>query len=54
MKKERCMMCGRILTNPESIARGIGPVCYRKYVCSLSGRKPPAVLSAISQQTLQV
>lgn len=25
----RCCRCGRELTNPESIARGIGPVCAR-------------------------
>lgn len=26
----RCMMCGRLLTNKESIAAGIGPVCGRR------------------------
>lgn len=23
----RCMICGRELTNPDSIAQGIGPIC---------------------------
>ncbi len=27
----RCGNCGRILTHPESIKRGIGPECYKKY-----------------------
>lgn len=26
----RCSVCGRTLTNPESIERGIGPVCLGK------------------------
>ncbi len=24
----KCMICGRELSNPVSVARGIGPVCY--------------------------
>ena len=27
----RCSCCGRELTNPESIARGIGPICAAKW-----------------------
>lgn len=27
----RCVFCGDELSNPESVERGIGPVCYRKY-----------------------
>lgn len=27
MKPTRCSKCGRVLTNPESIARGLGPEC---------------------------
>ena len=27
MKPPRCSKCGRLLTNPESIARGMGPEC---------------------------
>ena len=46
MKTGKCSVCGRTLTNPESIARGMGPVCYRKYR-SVSRK---AVLSAISCQ----
>lgn len=26
-----CVCCGRLLTDPESIAAGIGPVCVTKY-----------------------
>jgi hypothetical protein len=26
----RCRICGRVLTDPVSIARGIGPECYSK------------------------
>jgi hypothetical protein len=26
-----CSCCGRRLDNPESVARGIGPICYAKY-----------------------
>lgn len=25
-----CAVCGRRLTNPESVRRGVGPVCYRR------------------------
>lgn len=25
-----CMMCGRFLSNPESVERGIGPICAGK------------------------
>lgn len=27
---DRCMRCNRILSNPHSIARSRGPVCYKK------------------------
>jgi hypothetical protein len=26
----RCSICGRSLTTPESVERGLGPVCYEK------------------------
>lgn len=26
----RCARCGRILTDPRSIADGVGPICKRK------------------------
>lgn len=29
-KSGRCLRCGRRLSNPHSIARGLGPICYRK------------------------
>ena len=27
-EEAHCMICGRPLTNPVSVKRGIGPVCY--------------------------
>lgn len=30
-KTGQCACCGRELTNPESIARSIGPICYERY-----------------------
>lgn len=27
----RCMVCGRTLSNPESVAQGIGPVCSARF-----------------------
>ena len=27
----RCAICGRPLSNPQSLRRGIGPKCYAKY-----------------------
>lgn len=29
-REQRCRRCGTILTDPESIARGIGPDCATK------------------------
>ena len=26
----KCRICGRLLTDPESVSLGIGPVCRRK------------------------
>ena len=26
--ENKCMICGRLLTDPVSVKRGIGPVCY--------------------------
>ena len=26
-----CAMCGAVLTNPESVERGIGPICAGKF-----------------------
>ena len=33
----RCMICGRKLTNPESVRLGIGPVCRMKRQNNESG-----------------
>ena len=30
MTTTRCNRCGRVLTDPKSVARGYGPVCYKK------------------------
>ncbi|HUW44785.1 MAG TPA: DUF6011 domain-containing protein [Dehalococcoidia bacterium] len=29
-KETRCRVCGRLLTVPESVDRGIGPVCWAR------------------------
>lgn len=29
MSEIRCRRCNRRLTNPKSISRGVGPVCWR-------------------------
>jgi len=29
--RETCLVCGRKLTNPKSKARGMGPVCWKKW-----------------------
>lgn len=29
---KRCLRCGRILTDPDSISRGIGPDCWSRIV----------------------
>ncbi len=31
----RCGICGKPLSNPDSVRKGIGPVCYRKYTTNL-------------------
>ncbi len=28
----KCMICGRELSNPVSVARGIGPLCYSHHI----------------------
>ncbi len=32
MSDNRCKLCGRKLKNWQSIQRGLGPVCERKYL----------------------
>lgn len=29
-KPKKCIMCGKMLTDPDSIARGYGAECYKK------------------------
>ena len=29
MIEVRCRRCGRVLTNPKSVSRGVGPVCWK-------------------------
>jgi hypothetical protein len=33
-----CVICGRALTDPKSVAKGIGPVCIK----TIAGYVPPA------------
>lgn len=35
MKIHKCQLCGRELTNPESISKGIGPECSAKYAAGI-------------------
>ncbi len=45
----KCVLCGRLLKNPESVAREMGPVCHRKLLretslskkgrCTVCGKK---------------
>lgn len=32
-----CRYCGRLLRSKESIARGFGLTCYKKYIQSMQG-----------------
>lgn len=32
-----CKVCGRVLRNPDSIARGMGPTCERRVIGVVSG-----------------
>lgn len=43
VRHTRCGICGRALTNPRSIALGIGPVCLARYVPELAERRPGKV-----------
>ena len=29
MSEVRCRRCNRVLTNPKSVSRGVGPVCWK-------------------------
>lgn len=35
MNAHKCQICGRQLTNPESISKGIGPECAGKYASGI-------------------
>ena len=35
MASGQCIVCGRILTNPVSIEREMGPVCYARHLATL-------------------
>jgi hypothetical protein len=42
-----CGHCGRTLTNPESVARGIGPVCYSRMISTRWAMENPGVRQCI-------
>ncbi len=53
MKSKRCNICGRKLTNPVSIIREMGPICYKKYVRKHgSVKKTTASSTETCQRTL--
>jgi hypothetical protein len=35
MASGKCIICGRTLTNPISIEREMGPVCYARHLATL-------------------
>lgn len=35
-----CVICGRFLSDPESIAKGIGPVCYERVSVNYGNHSP--------------
>jgi len=35
MASGKCIVCGRTLTNPISIEREMGPVCYARHLATL-------------------
>lgn len=35
----RCRICGRELKDPESVKRGVGPVCWKKLIKKQSDLK---------------
>ena len=35
-----CKVCGRVLRNPDSVARGMGPTCERRVIGVVSGIRP--------------
>lgn len=37
MSVKRCKVCGRILRNAESIAKGMGPTCERRVIGVVRG-----------------
>ena len=38
----RCRICGRLLTNPVSVERGIGPVCWRRLMNAQTEEDQPS------------
>jgi hypothetical protein len=59
LQKTNCLHCGRGLTDPESITRGIGPDCYGKLTSSRHQRRgstPSESIgtSAVEQTSLEV
>lgn len=42
MTNVNCRRCGRVLKNPQSAERKIGPVCYRREQAILRMSAPPS------------
>ena len=39
MESTNCRICGRLLTNPKSVERGIGPICWSHRACRRLNRR---------------
>lgn len=46
-KRPRCSYCPRYLTDPVSITRGAGPVCWAKAVAVGQVKLPPAAKAKV-------
>ena len=44
-EEAHCMICGRLLTDPLSVKRGIGPVCYAAILKKRREKEAEAILN---------
>lgn len=51
---KRCRYCHRVLKDAESIARGIGPVCYARLGKRSTGRKKAVHTSVGTEESITI
>lgn len=51
---KRCRCCHRVLVDPESIARGVGPVCYGRVGRKEKRQTRNVVLSADAEESITI